>query len=89
MPCCYDYAAELKVGNINDKPLTQIWNSPEYMELRKKIYFNKIDIPKCKVCTINYKLADGGWFPEAHDFNVGLKKQFVEQIHRLVNYVLQ
>ena len=25
VPCCYDYAGELKVGNINEEPFSKIW----------------------------------------------------------------
>jgi len=69
VPCCYDYAAELKVGNIHEKPYSEIWNSPSYRELRKKIYYHKDSIPKCRECTINFALSESGWIIEDHDYN--------------------
>lgn len=68
VPCAYDYDSELKVGNIHEKPFTEIWNSPPYHNLRKKIYYEKDSIPKCRECTISFELSDSGWFVESNDF---------------------
>ena len=73
VPCCYDYNSELKVGNIHEKPFSQIWNSPTYRNLRKKIYYRMDSISKCKECTINFKLSNKGWFVETRYFNTGIK----------------
>ncbi len=35
--CCYDITGELKMGNIKDNTLEEIWNGPEYRKLRKAI----------------------------------------------------
>ncbi|MFC1620584.1 radical SAM/SPASM domain-containing protein, partial [Candidatus Neomarinimicrobiota bacterium] len=75
VPCGYDYNCEMKVGNVFEEPFGKIWNSPAYKELRKKIYYQKDSFPKCKECTINYKLSKGGWFPEVQNFNVGIKQR--------------
>ena len=32
--CCVDYNAEIKLGNIMDSNLLDIWNSPQYEEIR-------------------------------------------------------
>jgi radical SAM protein with 4Fe4S-binding SPASM domain len=69
VPCGYDFDARLKVGNVNDTPLSKLWNSPEAIDIRKKIYFQKDSIPLCRECTVNYKLSKNGWFPEKTDFN--------------------
>lgn len=69
VPCGYDYTCKLNVGNINEKPLSQIWNSEEARSMRKKLYYQKDMIPICRECSINFKLSAGGWFPEAIDFN--------------------
>lgn len=68
VPCGYDYTCKLKVGNINERPLSQLWNSEEAYNLRKKLYDQKDFIPICRECSINFKLSAGGWFPEAIDF---------------------
>ncbi len=69
VPCSYDYSGELKFGNVYEKPLSEIWKSETTQNLRKKLYFEKDSILKCKECTINFKLSNSGWFPEYHDFN--------------------
>ncbi|MEJ2040360.1 MAG: hypothetical protein P8X55_15750, partial [Desulfosarcinaceae bacterium] len=32
----------------------------------------KSSIPKCRECSINFKLSEGGWFPEAINFDESL-----------------
>lgn len=36
VPCCRDYNAVIKMGNVRDKTLREIWNSPEYEKLREQ-----------------------------------------------------
>ncbi len=68
VPCCYDYNSEMKIGNINNKPFTEIWDSPRYRGLRKILYYQKNSISKCNECTINFKLSKKGWFVEVCNF---------------------
>jgi len=63
--CCYDYKAEIKLGNIREEPFTQIWNSPRYRQLRERIYRDKNSIPECRECTINFEPSESGWFVES------------------------
>jgi len=35
VPCCYDLRGEIKLGNIFEKNMFDIWNSPEYIEMRE------------------------------------------------------
>lgn len=72
VPCCYDYDAELRLGNVYETPFSQIWNNHSYRELRKKIYHQKGSIPKCKECAINFELYDTG-FVETSYFNVKIQ----------------
>jgi len=67
-PCCYDYNAELKTGNIHAQKFSEIWNGPRYRELRKRLETDKDSVEKCRVCGINYVLSPSGWFVEATDF---------------------
>lgn len=49
--CCNDYLGEYVLGNLKEKSLKEIWNSPEVVELHRELrggYFRK-DI--CKKCT--------------------------------------
>ncbi|MFX0133541.1 MAG: glycosyltransferase [Candidatus Hodarchaeota archaeon] len=85
VPCCYDYNAELKVGNINEKPYSQIWMSDSYRNLRRRIHVNKNTIPKCKECTLNFKLSRKGWFLEYYDFNSSFKNELIKNINVVIN----
>jgi len=35
VPCCYDLKGEVKLGNIFETNMFDIWNNPEYMEMRE------------------------------------------------------
>ena len=37
VPCCRDYNGELKLGNVKDASLKEIWNGPAYAEFRRKM----------------------------------------------------
>ncbi len=81
IPCGYDYTSELKVGNIFENPLSQIWNSSEARSLRKRLYYEKESIPKCKECGINYELTEGGWFPETINFDEDFTSKVLKKAH--------
>jgi len=59
VPCCYDFAAEMKVGNIFERPFTEIWNGPAYRDLRRRIYEEPQTIRQCRDCVQNFKEATG------------------------------
>ncbi len=82
IPCGYDFSSELKVGNIAETPLSKIWNSPASQEMRRKLYYEKELIPKCAECSINYKLSDGGWFPEVEFFDIDRPSLLFKKIYR-------
>jgi len=63
VPCCYDYNSDMKIGNILDNPLTEIWMGEEYKKLRKKIFEGNYKIPICDVCTTRFK-HKGKWVRE-------------------------
>jgi|WetSurMetagenome_2_1015567.scaffolds.fasta_scaffold21018_3 radical SAM protein with 4Fe4S-binding SPASM domain len=58
-PCCYDFTAEMKVGNILERPFTEIWNSPAYSELRRRIYQEAGTIRQCRDCVQNFRESTG------------------------------
>lgn len=52
--CCNDYLNSVKVGNVSDESLVDIWNKPEYVQLRADIRegdFKKDLCIKCRVYT--------------------------------------
>ncbi len=71
VPCCYDYNSSMKLGNVKEKPFSEIWNSTAYRKLRERIYKDKDSIEKCHNCGINFKLSKNGWFQESYDFTEG------------------
>jgi radical SAM protein with 4Fe4S-binding SPASM domain len=53
--CCYNITHELMMGNVNETPLSEIWNGEKYRKLRKAIAtFGLLEeLPEtCKKCTI-------------------------------------
>ncbi len=55
VPCCRDYNAVLKIGNVKNSTLKQIWNGREYREFRSQmasvVFRNN---PVCKQCLSLY-----------------------------------
>ena len=64
-PCCYDFCGDMKVGNINERPFTEIWTSPEYRELRRRIHTEKDTVERCRQCVDGYVLSETGMFSES------------------------
>lgn len=51
VPCCYDFDAQLILGNVRNNSLEEMWNSPPFKKLRevhRKGTFE--DIPLCDRC---------------------------------------
>lgn len=48
--CCEDYHTEYMFGNIKDKPIEKIWNSPAYKKIRKDLRKGKFNLDICKSC---------------------------------------
>jgi radical SAM protein with 4Fe4S-binding SPASM domain len=78
IPCGYDYTSKLKVGNLADTPLSRAWNAPEAQQLRKRLFYEKASLPKCRECSINYQLSERGWFPEAIVFDESLSARMLK-----------
>ena len=51
VPCCYDLTTKLKMGNILDNGLNEIWNNSFYNNLRKSIETKKF-VSICKSCNV-------------------------------------
>jgi radical SAM protein with 4Fe4S-binding SPASM domain len=73
--CNYDYDQEMIVGNAFEQPLTEIWNSDVCRSLRRKLFYDKDTLPKCRECDVNFKLSAAGWFVEVTDCTISLKKR--------------
>jgi len=48
--CCNDYHSSFKFGNIKEKGVFEIWHSPNFVNLRKKLYHQNFDLTICKKC---------------------------------------
>ncbi|MCK9492381.1 MAG: radical SAM protein [Sulfurimonas sp.] len=51
VPCCYDLTSQLIMGNMQIKPLQEIWNNDKYLKLRKSIY-EKNFYSICDECSV-------------------------------------
>ncbi|MDH1977192.1 radical SAM/SPASM domain-containing protein [Aliarcobacter butzleri] len=47
--CCDDFAAELKLGNLNNMSIKEVFNSKKMQDIRKQFYTQKLDL--CKECS--------------------------------------
>lgn len=52
VPCCMDFDGRLVMGNVNDEPLMDIWNSRRYVRFLKSLEQNDRDQlpPLCRNC---------------------------------------
>ena len=67
VPCCYYYDAKIKLGNVNEKLLSEMWNQESFRNFRKLLYHNKEALERCNYCYINFKMPENGWIPETTD----------------------
>lgn len=83
VPCCYDYDSSLKIGNAFEAPFTDIWMSPEYREVRRRVHEDRASLPRCRNCDVNFQLSKAGWFVGAIDLTNpsfwNLKQYFKKQ----------
>jgi radical SAM protein with 4Fe4S-binding SPASM domain len=49
-PCPQDFYAKLKLGSVKEKSLREVWNGPEYKELREKMVSSVDEISPCNEC---------------------------------------
>lgn len=50
IPCCQNLTGELRVGNLNNETLLQIWNNSELVNLRKQQLGNNFSMVPCNQC---------------------------------------
>ena len=48
--CCNDFHSRYKFGNIMEHHLLKIWQNPENIKLRRRIYKGQFDLPICQNC---------------------------------------
>lgn len=48
--CCDDYFNVVKLGNVNEEKLIDIWNKPHYKKIRKDIARGIFNLDICKKC---------------------------------------
>jgi MoaA/NifB/PqqE/SkfB family radical SAM enzyme len=52
--CCVDYKREVKLGNVHEQSVYEIWNGPWATQLRKEYLGAEFgNLPTCAKCTIN------------------------------------
>ena len=86
--CCYDYNQQMIAGNAFEKPFTEIWNSQACRDLRKKLFYDKDSLPRCRACDVNFKLSQAGWFVEATPCNLKTRKHIQNTIRETARKIL-
>jgi len=87
--CCRDYSSEHNIGNIGEKPLSELWNGESSRNLRRKVLREKDRIKICYHCDDSFQHSrKGGWWPEVTDlpangelserFRIGLRNRFLK-----------
>lgn len=51
VPCCADFSGDMEMGNVKDKPLTELLNSDDYQALRRAMVERDLQaFPLCSGC---------------------------------------
>lgn len=76
--CCQDLRGELKVGDVKNENLLQIWNSPKLVDLRKRQLNGDFSMTPCNQC------PDWKGFPQNYPyyFSQTLIKLFLKKIFK-------
>jgi len=81
VPCGYDFNGELKIGDLTDTPLTELWRSARYAEVRELISREIETLPLCQDCTVLYKRRPGSaWLAYNEDFGVPWPKRLLRPL---------
>lgn len=59
--CCNDYLNQIKIGNVNNKKLYDIWNEPSYIKKREDIRNGILRDKVCKLCEDDIFLTKKEW----------------------------
>lgn len=51
VPCCFDKDAHYPMGNLNEAPMSEIWNSNKYHQFRKQLFTSRQEIEMCRNCS--------------------------------------
>jgi radical SAM protein with 4Fe4S-binding SPASM domain len=75
--CCNEFAFLMKLGNINNQSIEEIWNGKGYNEFRKMAITNKFTILPCNTCDYwkyEFVLSQEKFSPEISIFYEGRAK---------------
>lgn len=56
VPCCFDKNAEHPLGNVAERPFSEIWHNGAYTSFRNRILENRRGVPMCTNCTEGLKV---------------------------------
>lgn len=48
--CCHDYFGKVIFGNVGNEKLIDIWNKPQFKQIRKNLRKGEADLELCKKC---------------------------------------
>ena len=89
VPCCYDFDASMAVGNAFETPFTEIWQSGELAEIRRRVHLERDSLPHCGECDTSFKIARAGdWFIDRLDFNMPAVSTAQYKLRKLLRHDL-
>jgi len=51
VPCCFDKDADHKMGDLKEKPFSEVWRSKMYYDFRTRVFTNRKQTGICQNCT--------------------------------------
>jgi len=61
-PCCHEWQRKLKMGNLYQKSLWEIWTSPAIKSVRRKILQGNRALFPCRICNVDGTYRGGNNF---------------------------
>lgn len=61
-PCCHEWQRRLKMGNLYQHTLWEIWTSESIKKVRRKILEGNRDLFPCRICNVNGTYRGGNNF---------------------------
>jgi len=61
-PCCHEWQRRLKIGNIYQHTIWEVWTSNRIKEIRRKILEGNRDLYPCRICNVDGTYKGGQAF---------------------------
>lgn len=51
--CCQDFNSDYQLGNVSERHISEIWDDPMNVSIRRNVFLGKFDLSICKQCLMD------------------------------------